>query len=108
MLMVLDVESYPNMPRNRSKAVPKGNSPAPQQDEFGSNQLTLADVYRLFEERFDRQLKIMDELVEEMRGTEQRSASLDQVAWRPHLAMEVDVSADKKTRGCTEGAAAAV
>ena len=69
------------MPQNWSKTVHGGNGPVPQQEEFGSDQPTLADVYRLFEESFDRRLKIMkscfdqqekklNELVE-MRGTSQ-------------------------------------
>ena len=32
------------MPRMESKAVPEGNDPVPQQEEFGSGQPTLADV----------------------------------------------------------------
>ena len=39
----------------------------------------------------------------EMRATEQRSASLEQDAWQPRLALEADVTAKR-----TEGAAAAV
>ena len=41
------------MPRKESEPVPEGSGPVPQQEEFGSGELTLADVYRLFEERFD-------------------------------------------------------
>ena len=48
------------MPRKESEAVPVGNGPVPQQEEFGSGEPTLADVYRIFEEGFDRQRKIMD------------------------------------------------
>ena len=44
---------------NWIKAVAESNGPVPHQDEFGPDQPTLADVYRLFEESFDRQLKIM-------------------------------------------------
>ena len=47
------------MPRNWSNAVPEGNDPVPEQEEFESDQATLADVYRLFEESFDGRLKIM-------------------------------------------------
>ena len=36
------------MPRKWSKAAPEGNGPVPQQYDFGSDQPTLADVYRLF------------------------------------------------------------
>ena len=41
------------MPRKESEPVPEGSGPVPQQEEFGSGELTLADVYRLFKERFD-------------------------------------------------------
>ena len=44
------------MPRNWSKAVPEDNGPVPCQDEFGSNQSTLADVSQHREERLDKQL----------------------------------------------------
>ena len=47
------------MPRKQGKAVPEGNGPVPQQDEFGPDQPTLVDIYRLLEERFDRQLNLM-------------------------------------------------
>ena len=61
------------MLRKGSKAVPEGNGPVPQQNEFGSGEPTLADVYRLFVGRFDRQLKScfdrwdrkLDEMVED-------------------------------------------
>ena len=35
------------MPRKEDKAVPESNGPVPQQEEFGSGQPTLADVYRM-------------------------------------------------------------
>ena len=41
------------MPRNWSKAVPEGTGPVPQQEQLGSDQPTLADVYRLFEALID-------------------------------------------------------
>ena len=98
------------MPRKESEAVPEGNSPVPRQEEFGPDQPTLADVYRVFEEKFERQRKEnkslldkMDELIE-MRGTSQRLVSLEQ----PRLVMEADVQADTKTRERTKGAATPV
>ena len=42
------------MPRMESKVVPEGNDPVSQQEEFRSGQPTLADVYRMFEQRFDQ------------------------------------------------------
>ena len=47
------------MPQKESEAVPEGNGLVPQQEEFGSGEPTLADVYRFFEEGFDRQQKII-------------------------------------------------
>ena len=71
--MVLGAEVYPDTPRNRSKAAPEGNGPVPHHDELGTDQCTLADIYRLFAERLDRQLNEMkshfDELKEKMRET---------------------------------------
>ena len=103
------------MPRNWSKIVPEGNGPVPQQEEFGSDQPALADVYRLFKERFDRQLKDiqnhfdkMDELADEMRATKQRLAGLEQDVRQPRLAMEADVPSDTKAHERTEGAASTV
>ena len=46
------------MPRKESEAVPEGNGSVPQQEEFGSNQPTLADVYRTIEMRAERKHKI--------------------------------------------------
>ena len=54
------------MPRKESEAVPEGDGPVPQQEEFGFGEPTLADVYRLFEERFDKQQKRMDSFFDGM------------------------------------------
>ena len=96
------------MPRNWSKPVVEGNSPAPPQEEFGSDQPTLADIYRMIEELFDKSDRKMDKLAEEIRVTDQRLASLEQDARQPRLAMQADVQADKKTRERTEGITRAV
>ena len=107
--MVLGAEVYPDIPRNRSKTVPEGNGPVPKHDEFGPDQPTLADMYRLFEERIDRQLNQMkshfDELTDKIRDTRQRLAGLQNDAWPPLLAVEADVTSDNKTRKLTEDAA---
>ena len=114
------------MPRKKSEAVPEGNYPVPQQEESGSGEPTLGDVYRLFEERFDRQQKRMDsffygmdrcfdrrnkkldEISDETRVMYQHVTSLEHGARQPRLAMEADGSANTKTRERTEGAATAV
>ena len=96
------------MPRKESEAVPEGNGLVPQQEQFGSDQPTMADVYRMIEELFDRSDRKFDELTGEMRGTRRRVASLEEDARQPRLAMEADGPSDTKTRERTEGAAKAV
>ena len=114
------------MPRKESEAVPEGSGPVPQQEEFGSGEPTLADVYRVFEERFDQQQKIMDsffdgvdscfdrwnrkldEISDETRVRDQHVTSLEYGARQPRLAMEADGPANTKTCERTEGAALAV
>ena len=58
------------MPRNWSEALSESNGPVPQQEEFGSDQPTLAVVYRMMKELFDKSDGKMDELAEEMRVTD--------------------------------------
>ena len=96
------------MPRNWSKAIPEGNGPVPQREKFGSDQPTLADVYRIIEELSDKSDRKLDELTENLKRANQRVASLEQDARQPHHAIEVDVPEYKKTRESKEGAAAAV
>ena len=105
----LDVEVYPHKQRNKSEAVPEGNGPVPQQQELGSGQSTLADVYRrvkkVFEEVSGRK---MDKFTDNLRRNDQLLASLEQDARQPRLAMAANVQADIKTPERTEGTAIAV
>ena len=71
----------------KSEAVPKGNGPVPQQEEFGSGESTLADVYRMFKERFDRWDRKLDEMEEDWRSMDQRLTRLEHDARHPRLAM---------------------
>ena len=48
------------MPRKESEAFHEDNSPVPQQEEFGSGEPTLADVYRLFEEGLKKMDSYLD------------------------------------------------
>ena len=110
------------MPRKESGAVPEGNSFVPHQNEFGSGQPAIADLYRLVKERFiqsdryldrvkshfDQHKKKSDERMEMARGTNQRVASLVHNARQSRLVIEADVKTDKKTRERTDGAAIAV
>ena len=62
------------MPRKRSKAVPEGSGPVPHHDEFGSDQPTMADLYRMIEERFDKS----DRNLDKMKG-HQQDETLDEL-----------------------------
>ena len=105
------------MPRKESKVVPERNGPVPQQEELGSGQSTLADVYRSSEESLDRQqLKLiksnfeqreknLDKFMDDItRLLDQHVTSLEHDARQPRLAFETDGPANTKTRECTEGA----
>ena len=92
-----------------------GNGPVPQQEEFGSGEPTLADVYRLYEERFkkmdsyfDRWNRKPDEISDEMRVMDQHVTSLEHGARQPRLARAADGPANTKTSERTEGAAPTV
>ena len=50
------------MLRKESEAAPEENSPVPQQEEFGSGQPTLEDVYRMIKEVYEEWDAKMDEL----------------------------------------------
>ena len=99
---VLDVEVYPNMPRNWSKAAPEGNGPTPQ-DVYVM--ITWEKLRRVLSESMGEAFR---EFEEDLRRIGQRVASLEQDARQPRLAMEADVKAVKRTRERTEGAATVV
>ena len=86
------------------------NGPVPQQEEFGSGQPKLADVYRPSDERLVRQhIKLMMSRFEkQVNMLEKRLARLEYDARQPRLAMEIDGLANTKTRVRTEGAVTAV
>ena len=105
----------PIMLRKAREAVPEGNNPVPQKEELGSGQLTLADIYGLCVERFDRMdsysdrwNKKLDEISDEMKKMDKNVTRVEQGARQPRLVMEADRHADTKTRERTEGAATAV
>ena len=54
------------MLRKASEAVPEGNDPILQQEEFGSGQPTMEDVYRMMKEAFDRWDRKLDEIPDKM------------------------------------------
>ena len=103
------------MSRKESEAVPEGNGPVSQQEEFVAGESTLADVYRLFEERFQkmdsyfyRWNRKLDEISDETRVMDQRVTSLEHGARQSRLAMEADGPANTKPRERMEGAVTAV
>ena len=49
-IVVLDVKVYPEMPQKKSKAVPEGNGPIPQ-DKYGLGGLTMEEIRRFFFQR---------------------------------------------------------
>ena len=66
------------MSRNQGKAVPDDNDPILQHNEFGPDRPSLADIYRLVEKGFDRNLNLvksyfdqLDELMEKTREKNQ-------------------------------------
>ena len=104
------------MPRKDCEAVPEGNFPIPQQEEFGSGPLTLADIYRLCEERTgkmdsysDRWNRKLDGISDKTTVMDQHVTSLEHGARQPRLTiMEADGHANSKTQERTEGTATAV
>ena len=96
------------MPRNESEAVPVGNDAVPQQEKFGSGRPTLAEMYRMVKELFDKSDWRFEKPTEELGSLDQRLTGLEQDARQPRLAMKADGPADTKTRERTEGAATAV
>ena len=82
--MGLNVEVYSEMPRKWSKVVLKGDGPV-LHDEVEPDQPTMAGVYRMIEEIFDKPDRKLDELAEKMRATRQRLAGLEQDARQPRL-----------------------
>ena len=103
------------MPRKNCEAIFDDNRPIPQREEFGSGETTLADTYRLCEDRFDRidsysdrWNRKLDEISDETRGMNEHVTSLEHGARRPRLARKADGHANTKTQERTEGATTAV
>ena len=103
------------MPWKESEAVPEGNGPIPQQEEFGSGEPTLADIHRICEERFDRMdsnfdrwNRKLDEILDETKVMDQHVTSLEHGVRQPPIAMEADGPVNTKTCERTEGDATAV
>ena len=96
------------MLRKESEAVPEGNGPVPQQEEFGSGQLTLEEICRMIKEApevCNRRFDEMQEYVKDWKSMDQGLTRLEHDARQPRLAIEADGSANTKTCKRTEGAA---
>ena len=96
------------MLRKESTAVPEGNGAVPQQEESGSGQPTVEDVYRMMKEVFEKRDTQMDELLLERRTINQRLTRLEPDARQPRLAMEPNGPANTKTRQRMEDTATAL
>ena len=57
----LDVEVNPKTQQTETKAVPEGSGPFPL-DEYGSDELLMVELYRVFKERFDKMNKHFDRM----------------------------------------------
>ena len=86
------------------------NGPVPQQEELGSGQPKLADVYRPADKSLIRQQieLMMNRFEDQANMLNQRLTRLGHEARQPRLAMEADGPANTKTRERTEGSASAV
>ena len=100
------------MLRKESEAVPIGNNPVPQQENFGSGQPMLEDVNRMMKGVFKVWDTKMDKLLRDYKenwsSVDQRLTRLEHDARQPRLAMEANGPANTKTCERTEGVATAV
>ena len=71
------------MPRKKSKAVPEGNGPVPQDAYVILGGITPEGLRRTVSEALD---KAFDEPTENTRMANQRLTGLEQKAWQPRLA----------------------
>ena len=78
------------MLRKESEAVPESNDLVPQQEDFRSGKFTLADIYRMFNERFDRRHRKLDETAKNWRRMDQHLTGLEPDARQPRLVMVAD------------------
>ena len=93
------------MLRKKSKAVPEGNGPIPQDAYVMLGGIASKELRQVMPETMGEAL---EEITENMRRGNHHLASLEQDARQLRLATEADVTADKKTRERMEGAAVAV
>ena len=104
--MVLIVDVTLKMLRKKSKAVLDGNGSISQDACIMLGGVTREELRRVI--MSETIAKALEEFKDDMRGVNQRLASLEQDARQPRFATKADVTADKKTRERIEGPAAAV
>ena len=99
------------MPQMENKAV-SGEKGSPPQNESGSGDMKIADLFWMLCERMDSHFEIRDKkfeaLQEDWRSMNQRFTHLEHDARQPSLAMEADRPANTKTRERREGATTTV
>ena len=87
------------MPWKESEAVPEGNGPVPQQEEFGSGQPTLEEISRMidgFVDRFEKRVDShFEQLLSEDMKMDQHLAGQEQNARQSRHAMEADGQASQ-------------
>ena len=87
------------MPWKKSEAVPEGNGPVPQQEEFGSGQPTLEEISRMidgFVDRFEKRVDShFEQLLSEEMKMDQHLARQEQDARQSRHAMEADGQASQ-------------
>ena len=103
---------YSIMPWMENNAV-SGEKGLPPQDESGSGDMKIADLFQMLcelidsrfdqhkkklDSLFDQQEKMLDEIMKMTRRSSQREASLEHDARQLCLAMEAEGPADAKTR----------
>ena len=92
----------------KSKPVPKGNDPVPQNIPGLDEPTMMVDLYRMFEGKIDGTDKFLDsmsKLTDLLRSTNQRVARLQHGAQQPRLTKEADAEPYTETRKRTEDAA---
>ena len=112
--MAPGAEVYAKMTRRKSKAVPHGNGPVPQDTSGLLGGITVGELRRIISEALDKSfdelkknLDRMSETIDRMlRGTYQRLAGAEHDARQPRLTTDADVPTDKKTYKRAEDAAA--
>ena len=101
------------MSRKKSKVVPVGNDPVPQ-DTSGIGRITIEEIRPIISEALDKSFDELEKTLDRMsestdrmwRAIDQRLVDLELDARQPRLATEADIPTDKNTRKLAEDAVA--